>query len=99
MLQLTLDANFSAEILGMKSEEFLEFAEREHLAGIIKLDDGWRVSIFTLAHLLNTAPDMLLDFIEDNILGRMIERVEDDEYFEAQEGWKVYQSYLSEAEK
>ena len=34
----------------------------------------------------------------NTLLGEMIEEMEGDELFEGQEGWQVYQSYLTEAE-
>jgi hypothetical protein len=95
MFPLTMDLKSSAELLGAEPEAFLEFVKRERLEGVIKLDGGWRVSIFTLARLLNTTPDALLELIEDYALGQMIEEVADDELFEAEEGWQVYQSYLA----
>jgi len=58
------------------------------------LDDQWRVSIFTLARLLDTTPEVLLELVEDYVLDQMIEEVEDDEWFEGQEGRGVYQGYL-----
>jgi len=99
MIRLTMDLEFSAQALGIESETFLEFVERERIGGIIKLDDQWRVSVFTLAQLLNTSPVTLLEFVEDYVLGQMIEEVEEDEWFEGQEGWQVYQSYLAEADE
>ena len=97
MFPLTMDLKSSAEVLGTEPEVFREFVERERLEGVIKLDDGWRVSIFALARLLNTTPDTLLEFIEDYALGQLIEEVEDDELFEGEEGRKIYESYLAEA--
>ena len=97
MIRLAMDLEFSAEILGTEPETFLKLVERERIGGVIRLDDQWRVSIFTLARLLNTTPEALLEFIEDYALGQMIEEVEDDEWFEGQEGWQVYQGYLAEA--
>jgi hypothetical protein len=97
MIRLAIDLESSAEILGTEPKTFLEFAERERIEGIIKLGDQWRVSIFTLARLLDTTPETLLELVEDYVLGRMIEGVEGDEWFEGQEGWQVYQTYLAEA--
>jgi len=97
MIRLAMDLKSSAEILGTEPETFLELVEREHIGGVIRLDDQWRVSVFTLARLLGTTPGDLLEFVEDYVLGEMIEEVEDDEWFEGQEGWEVYQDYLAEA--
>lgn len=98
MIQLTMDLKSSAQALGTEPETFLKFITREQIRGILKLDDQWRVSIFTLAGLLNTSRGALLELMEDYALGEMIEEVEGDELFEGQEGWQVYQSYLVEAE-
>jgi hypothetical protein len=97
MIRLAIDLKSSAEILGTEPEAFLELVEREQIGGVIRLDDQWRISVFTLARLLNTTPEALLEFVEDYVLGQMIEEVEDDEWFEGQEGWQVYQGYLAEA--
>lgn len=97
MIRLAMDLKSSAEILGTEAETFLELVKRERIGGVIKLDDQWRVSIFTLARLLDTAPEVLLEHVEDYVLGQMIEEVEDDEWFEGQEGREVYQGYLVEA--
>ena len=79
-------------------DSLLDFLKREQIRGVLRLNDQWQVSIFTLAGLLNTSPGDLLELMEDYALGEMIEEVEGDELFEGQEGWQVYQSYLAEAE-
>jgi len=38
----------------------------------ICLDDDWRMSIFVPARLLSTAPDTLLEYVEDDILAQKI---------------------------
>ncbi len=99
MVQLTIDLESSAELLGTEPEAFLEFVAREQIEGIIKLNGKWRVSIFTLARLLDTTPQALLELLEDYALGQMLEEVEDDEYFEPQDGWQVYQAHLAETQE
>ncbi len=96
MLQLTMDLNSSAAVLGTEPSLFLEFAKREHLAGILKFDNDWRVSIFTLARVLDTSPDTLLEFLEDYALGQLIAEVENEELLEGEAGWQAYQVYLAE---
>ncbi|MCB9101143.1 MAG: hypothetical protein H6632_16515 [Anaerolineales bacterium] len=98
-MQLTMDLESSAEILGTSPEDFLEFAAREKLEGLIKLNGDWRVSIFTLAKLLNTSPEILLELLEDYALGQFLDDVEADEFFEAEAGSQIYQSYLSESQQ
>lgn len=97
MIRLAMNVESSAQMLGTEPETFLKFVEREHIEGIIRLDDQWRVSIFTLARLLDTTTEILLELFEDYALGQMIEEVEDDEWLEGQEGWQIYQEYLAEA--
>jgi hypothetical protein len=99
MIRLAMDLQTSAEMLGIEPKTFLEFAERERIEGIIKLDDQWQVSIFTLARLLDTTPEALLELVEDYVFGQMIEEVEGDDWFEVQEGRQVYQNYLAEAKE
>ena len=97
MIRLALNLKSSAEILGTESATLLELVKRGRVAGIIRLGDQWRISVFTLARLLDTTPDILLEFIENYVLGQMMEEVVDDEWLEGQEGREVYQSYLVEA--
>ncbi len=97
MIRLAMDLKSSAEILGTESATFLELVKRERIEGVIRLDGQWRISVFTLARLLDTTPDTLLEFIEDYVLGQMLEEVEDDEWLEGQEGREAYQNYMAEA--
>jgi len=94
-----MDLQTSAEMLGTEPKTFLEFAERERIEGIIKLDDQWQVSIFTLARLLDTTPEALLELVEDYMFGQMIEEIAGDDWFEGQEGRQVYQNYLAEVKE
>ncbi len=96
MIRLAMDLKSSAEILGTESATLLELVKRERIEGVIRLDDQWRISVFTLARMLATTPDTLLEFIEDYVLGQMIEEVESDEWLEGQKGREAYQSYLAE---
>ena len=98
MIPLTMDLKSSAEMLGIEPEVFRRLVEQEHIGGIIRFDDQWRISIFTLAELLNTSPETLLELMEDYVLGEMIEEVEGDELFEGEEGRRVYQSYLAKGD-
>ncbi len=97
MVQLTVDLQTSSEIMGADPESFLNFLRQSQSGGVINLNNTWRVSIFTLAEILNTSPTALLDTLEDYELGRLIESVDDDDFFDADEGQKVYQQYLAEA--
>lgn len=99
MFQLTMDLKTSSQVLGIAPEAFLEFAKQERLEGIIKFKDGWRVSIFALAQILNTTPDTLLEFLEDYALGQMLKEVKNDEWFEGEEGKQVYSSYLGKVQE
>ena len=96
MVRLVVDLDTSAHLLGMEPETFLRFVEQEKLAGIIKSNDHWQVSVFTLAQLLNATPTALLELIEDFELGQRIEEAAEDEQFDPQEGWQVYQQILAE---
>ncbi|MCB0192581.1 MAG: hypothetical protein KDJ65_11610 [Anaerolineae bacterium] len=96
-MQLTIDIQSSAELLGTSPESFLEFAAREKIEGLIKLNGDWRVSIFTLAKLLDTSPEILLELLEDHALGQQLDEIDTDEFFEAEAGAQIYQSYLSES--
>ncbi len=97
MVQLTVDPQTSSEITGADPESFLNFLQQSQSGSVIKLNNNWRVSIFTLAEILNTTPATLLDTLEDYELGRLIESVDDDDFFDADEGQKIYQQYLAEA--
>ncbi len=89
MFQLTMDIQTSAQVLGITPETFQAFAEREQLEGVLKLREGWRVSIFTLARLLNTTPETLLEFLEDYALGQRILEVADEEVLTSAEAQRA----------
>ena len=94
---LTLDIELSAEVLGVKPNELRDMVEREHLQGVLKVDHQWRMSVFTLAKLLNTSPEMLLEFLEDYALGELMDEVGEDEFVEEGEARDVYQTHVAEA--
>ena len=59
--------------------------------------DEPQVSIFTLAQLLNTQPEVPFRLARRLKLWReLIEEVDDDEWFEEQDGKEFYQSTLAE---
>jgi hypothetical protein len=92
---LTFDLDTSASILGTEPDLFLEFIKTQNIPGILFFTEKPQVSIFTLAQLLNTKAEVLLDWLEDEALAELIEEVEDDEWFEGQESQSVYQSILA----
>jgi hypothetical protein len=98
MLTLTIDMPSSAQVLGTKPEELRSFLVRENTAGVFKFGEEWRISIFTLAQLLNTTPQVLLELIEDYMLGSLMNEVEDDDFFEGEASWQEYQKHLIEAQ-
>jgi hypothetical protein len=95
MTSLTLDLDTSAFLLGTNPEEFLKFAEISQLPGILAFSKQIKVSIFTLAKLLNTSPETLIDWLEDEAFAELIEEIDDNEYFEGEEAQKAYQSILN----
>ena len=97
MNALTLDAKFTAEILGLEPEDLRMLVEKEHLQGVLKIDHQWRMSVFTIAKLLNTTPEQLLEFLEDFVFGELMDEVEGDEFLSEEEARKVYQSALAGA--
>ena len=96
MFQLTIDMQTSAQVLGITPQILQDFLEHEHLDGVLKLQEGWRVSIFTLARLLDTTPETLLEFLEDYSLGQRMAEVADDEVLRAAEARDAYRAYLAE---
>jgi hypothetical protein len=54
------------------------------------------MSIFVLARLLSTTPDILLDNLEDDILGQKIAETEGEELLEGSQAQAIYQEYLPE---
>jgi hypothetical protein len=97
MLLLTMDLQSSAEVIGTNPAAFLELVEREGIRGIIRLKDEYRVSIFTLAQILNTTPSALIDLLEDYAFGDLLEEIEDDEQLTGNDAIEAYQHYLSES--
>jgi len=94
MTSLTLDLDTSALLLGIDPKEFLEFIELTQLSGVLAFSNSIKVSIFTLAKLLNTTPETLVDWVEDEALSELIEELDEDEYFEGEEARKVYENIL-----
>lgn len=90
MFRLTLDLESSAWLLGVDPRTFLEHAQREQLGGLLRFDDRWVVSIFTLARLLDTSAQALLEMIEDYALGELMNEAENDEALEGEISWQTY---------
>lgn len=97
MNTLTMDIDFSAKMLGIDPGAFRDMVQRDRIEGVLKLDDQWRVSVFTLAELLNTSPAVLLEFLEDSALGELMDSVDGDDFFEGEDSFNLYQTYLKEA--
>jgi hypothetical protein len=89
-----MDLDTSANLLGTEPKSFLEFAEREQLDGLLRFNGKWMVSIFTMAHLLGTSSEELLEVLEDFALGALMEAVAEDESLEGEASWQTYQDYL-----
>jgi hypothetical protein len=98
MQPLTVDLATSAELLGTEPDAFLEFVTQKSIRGIIKIHNHWRVSIFTLAQLLNTTPALLMTMLEDDMLGHMLEEDAGEEGLAREEAMRVYQSYVAGSE-
>jgi hypothetical protein len=94
MTSLTLDLDTSAFILGTDPEQFLKFVQLRKLPGVLSFSEQIQVSIFTLAELLNTSPETLLNWLEDEAFSDLIEDVDDDEYFEGEEARTAYEAIL-----
>jgi hypothetical protein len=95
MFSLTLDLPTSACLLGTEPESLLQFIHREQVSGVLFFADQPKISIFTLANLLNTTPEQLLDLLEDEAIAALIEEVDDDEWFDAENGKAFYQSLIA----
>jgi len=63
MTKLTLDLQTSAEVLGTTPDHFLAWLQSEQPNGIITLDNQPQVSIFTLARILDTTAQELLNLL------------------------------------
>lgn len=63
MTKLTLDLQTSAEVLGTTPDHFLAWLQSEQPSGIIILDNQPQVSIFTLARILDTTAQELLNLL------------------------------------
>ena len=95
MPALTMDLTNTAQTLGTSREAFLQFVEQEQLAGVVQLGGDWRVSIFTLASLLNTTPDALIELMEDQALGELLDEVDEDEWLEGEQARQFYARELT----
>ncbi|WP_416674379.1 hypothetical protein [Egbenema bharatensis] len=92
MPRLTLDLTTSASLLGTEPELLLQFIQREQIPGVLFFDAQPKVSVFTLANLLNTTPEALMEWLEDEALAEWIEEVNEDEWFEGEAGKELYES-------
>lgn len=63
MTKLTLDLQTSAEVLGTTPDHFLSWLQSEQPSGIITLDNQPQISIFTLARILDTTAQELLNLL------------------------------------
>lgn len=99
MVQLAFDLQSSAEVFGVEPEAFRAFLEREMSEGVIKINGDLRVSIFTLAQMLNTTPQALLQFLEDDAFGRLMDEIADEETLEGEHAQTFYQELLLGVEK
>lgn len=73
MVRLTVDLATSAQLLGVEPQSFLEYAESEQLDGLLRFNGKWMVSVFTLADLLGTSSDELLELMENYALGTLMD--------------------------
>jgi len=94
MPTLTLDLNTSAVLLGTQPDRLLQFIQRENLPGVLCFEAQPQVSVFTLANLLNTTPENLMEWLEDEALAELMDEVEEDEWYEGDAGQQVYQALL-----
>lgn len=95
MIPLALDLRLSAELLNIETNLLKERVKKKEVEGI-KLGNEYRISIFILSRLLRTTPERLLDFIEDLLLTQKINETEKDEFYEPEEGKKIYQRLLKD---
>ncbi len=95
MITLTVDLSTAATILGANEDDLLDMVQRQEIQGI-RLNGRWRLSVFVLADLLSTAPESLLEFIEDDIFARKIAETDDEELLTVDEARELYQEYLAE---
>jgi hypothetical protein len=96
MLTLTLDLATSAQILGWPENKLKNSLEQQEIEGI-HISGEWRLSLFILARLLGTTPDVLREYLEDDILARKIDETEGEELLDIAEAQQVYREYLAGA--
>ena len=92
---MTLDLSTSASILGTEPDLFLRFLKAKNIPGVLFFAEEPQVWIFTMAQLLNTQPEILMNWLEDEALGQLIEEVDEDEWLGEEEGQAFYQSILA----
>ncbi len=63
MTKLTLDLETSAEVLGTTPDNFLAWLQNEQPSSIITLNNQPQVSIFTIARILDTTAQELLNLL------------------------------------
>ncbi len=96
---LTMSLQQSAELLGTQPAHFEQYLLDNPLQGALNIHNEWRISLFTLAEMLNTSPRELLAVLEDESLGVLMDDVADDDRLSGDDSLAAYQQYLSEIDE
>ncbi len=96
---LTMSLQQSAELLGTQPSHFEQYLLENPQQGALNIHNEWRISLFTLAKMLNTSPQELLAVLEDESLGILMDEVADDDILCGDENLAVYQKYLSDRDE
>ncbi len=95
-MPLTLGLDYTAKILGTTATK-LKAAVKKKKFPAIQLGGETRVSVFVLAKLLGTTPITLLNYLEDDIFGKMLEEADKEEGLSLEEARRRYATLFEEA--
>ncbi len=74
-MPLTVSLKHAAEILGTTTTKLRAEIKRKKI-GAVEIGGELRVSIFVLANMLDTTPGALLDYLEEESFGRILQEAD-----------------------
>lgn len=95
-MPLTISLKHAAEILGTTLPKLRADVKKKKIS-VIHLGGETRVSVFVLAKLLGTSPLALLDYLEDEAFGRMLEQADKEGGMTLEEGRERFPGLFQEA--
>ncbi len=94
-MSLTISLKHAAEILGTTPPTMRAEIKRKKIAAI-QIGGEARISLFVLAKMLGTTPIALLNLLEDDAFGRLLEQADREEGLTAEEARRRYAEHVQQ---